>query len=107
VPDDLDAVFKALADATRRLILDRLREEGGQTLVRLCAGTGMSRQAVAKHLAVLRAAELVTVVPQGREHRHYLNPVPINEIQERWIVHYERDRLAALALLKKALEDKQ
>lgn len=106
VTTDPDAVFKALADRTRRRILDRLRESGGLTLVQLCDEPEMTRQAVAKHLAVLRAAGLVVVVKHGREHRHYLNPVPINEIHERWISRYETDRLAALATLKRALEEK-
>ncbi|MGG2309984.1 ArsR/SmtB family transcription factor, partial [Salmonella enterica] len=78
-------VFKALADPSRRELLDRLRIENGQTLGELCARLDMTRQAVSKHLAVLEAANLVAVVWQGREKLHYLNPVPIHEIAERWI----------------------
>ena len=85
----MDDVFKALADATRRELLDRLREQNGQTLSELCDRLEMSRQAVTKHLAILEAANLVATVRQGREKLHYLNPVPINEIAERWIGKYE------------------
>ena len=104
-----DAVFKALADASRRELLDRLRAENGQTLNGLCvslakSGTRMTRQAVSKHLAVLEAANLVVPVRQGREKLHYLNPVPIHEIGERWIGKFERHRLQALADMKRALE---
>lgn len=99
-----DAVFKALADRHRRLALDRLREREGQTLAELCAGMEMSRQAVSKHLAVLEAAGLVITSRRGREKLHYLNPVPVHEIHERWISNYDRDRLAALHALKTRLE---
>ncbi|HWA98926.1 MAG TPA: helix-turn-helix transcriptional regulator [Pirellulales bacterium] len=102
--DDLDDVFKALADASRRRLLDRLRAENGQTLAQLCAGLDMSRQAVSKHLAILEQANLVAVVWQGREKLHYLNPVPIHAIGERWISKFERGRVRALAELKKTLE---
>jgi DNA-binding transcriptional ArsR family regulator len=102
---DMDDVFKALADHTRRVVLDRLRERGGQTLIELCERLDMTRQAVSKHLAILEAASLVVVRRRGREKLHYLNPVPINLIHERWISFYERDRLTALATLKAALED--
>lgn len=102
---DLDAVFKALADRHRRLILDRLRERGGQTLIELCDGVDMSRQAVSKHIAILLACGLVTAVRQGREKLHHLNPVPIHDIHRRWISRYEQSRLDALANLKTALED--
>jgi DNA-binding transcriptional ArsR family regulator len=101
---DADKVFKALADPTRRLLLDRLRADNGQTLGQLCARVDMTRQAVSKHLAVLEEANLVAVVWRGREKRHYLNPVPIHEIAERWIGAFERGRLRALADLKKRLE---
>jgi len=101
-PDD---AFRALADPSRRLLLDRLNERNGQTLRELCAGLGMARQSVSKHLAVLEAANLVTTVRRGREKLHYLNAAPINEIAERWISRYERDRVHALADLKRALED--
>jgi DNA-binding transcriptional ArsR family regulator len=104
VDADLDAVFKALADRTRRLVLDRLRERGGQTLGELCDRLSMSRQAVAKHIAILEAANLVFARRSGREKLHYLNPVPINDIYDRWISKYERGRLTALATLKAALE---
>jgi DNA-binding transcriptional ArsR family regulator len=102
--DDLDDVFKALADPSRRRLLDRLRAENGQTLAQLCAGLDMSRQAVSKHLAILEQANLVAVVWQGREKLHYLNPVPIHAIGERWISKFERGRVRALAELKKTLE---
>ena len=101
----LDDAFKALADPSRRLLLDRLNERNGQTLRELCSGLGMARQSVSKHLAVLEAANLVTTVRRGREKLHYLNAAPINEIAERWITRYERDRVHALADLKRALED--
>ena len=101
----MDEVFKALADPTRRELLDRLRGDNGQTLTELCTHLSMSRQAVTKHLAVLEAANLVTMVRQGREKRHYLNPVPIGEIYDRWIGKYEQTRVAALADLKRALEE--
>src|ERR671934_2625578 len=100
----MDKVFKALADPGRRLLLDRLHADNGQTLGQLCAHLDMTRQAVAKHLAVLEGANLVAVVWRGREKLHYLNPVPIHEIAERWIHKFERDRLRALAELKKQLE---
>jgi DNA-binding transcriptional ArsR family regulator len=100
----MDAVFKALADPTRRRLLDRLRARNGQTLRELCERTEMTRQAVAKHLAILEAANLVATEKRGREKLHYLNPVPINEIADRWIGKYERPRLRALAELKKGLE---
>ena len=98
-------MFKALADRTRRELLDRLFEENGQTLSALCAHLGISRQAVSKHLELLEAANLVITVRSGREKLHYLNPVPIGEIYERWIGKYERSRLRALAALKRKLED--
>ena len=100
----LDAVFKALADPTRRLLLDRLRERNGQTLGDLCEHLGMARQSATQHLDVLVRANLVSVVRRGRERFHYLNPVPIHEIAERWIGKYERARLGLLSELKKNLE---
>jgi DNA-binding transcriptional ArsR family regulator len=100
----MDPVFKALADASRRELLDRLHAEGGQTLGDLCARLAMTRQAVSKHLAILEAANLVATVRRGREKLHYLNPVPIHEIGERWIGKFERSRLQALSDMKKALE---
>ena len=101
----MDVVFKALADASRRELLDRLRAENGQTLNELCARLDMTRQAVSKHLANLEGANLVATVRRGREKLHYLNPVPIHEIGERWIGKFERSRLQALSDLKQALED--
>jgi len=100
----MDEVFKALADRSRRELLDRLRAENGQTLAELCARLDMTRQAVSKHLAILEAANLVATVRRGREKLHYLNPVPIHEIAERWIGKFERGRLRALADLKAKLE---
>ncbi len=101
----MDAVFRALADPARRRLLDRLRARNGQTLGELCEGESMTRQAVTKHLAVLEAANLVATERRGREKRHYLNPLPIQEIAERWIGRYERARLAALTELKRTLEE--
>jgi DNA-binding transcriptional ArsR family regulator len=101
---DEDKVFKALADPARRMLLDRLRAENGQTLGRLCEHMDMTRQAVTKHLRVLEEASLVVPVWRGREKLHYLNPVPIHDIAERWIGKFERGRLRALAELKRKLE---
>ena len=101
----MDEVFRALADPSRRLMLDRLNARNGQSLRELCAGLGMARQSVSKHLAVLEAAMLVTTVRRGREKLHYLNPTPINEIAERWISQYDHERVRALSDLKRALED--
>jgi DNA-binding transcriptional ArsR family regulator len=103
---ELDPVFKALADRTRRRLLDRLFADNGQTLGELCAQLEMSRQAVTKHLVVLEAANLVVTVWRGREKLHYLNPEPIEAIADRWIGKYERRRLRALRDLKQALEEK-
>jgi DNA-binding transcriptional ArsR family regulator len=100
----MDLVFKALADASRRELLDRLRAENGQTLGELCARLAMSRQAVSKHLGLLEEANLLATVKRGREKLHYLNPVPIHEIAERWIGKFERGRLQALSDMKQALE---
>jgi len=100
----MDAVFKALADGSRRELLDRLHAKNGQTLNELCEQMDMTRQAVSKHLAILEEANLVATVRNGREKEHYLNPVPINDIAERWIGKYERGRLKALSDLKKNLE---
>jgi DNA-binding transcriptional ArsR family regulator len=101
----MDAVFKALADASRRKLLDQLRAENGQTLGDLCEHLDMTRQAVSKHLAILEEANLVVTVKKGREKLHYINPVPIHEIGERWIGKFERGRLQALSDMKKALEE--
>jgi DNA-binding transcriptional ArsR family regulator len=102
--NDMDKVFKALADPGRRLLLDRLFADNGQTLGQLCEHLDMSRQAVTKHLVQLEAANLVVVIWRGREKVHYLNPVPIHEIADRWIGKFERGKLRALADLKKQLE---
>jgi DNA-binding transcriptional ArsR family regulator/uncharacterized protein YndB with AHSA1/START domain len=100
----MDDVFRALADPSRRELLDRLRAEQGQNLRELGDGLGMARQSVSKHLAILEAAGLITTVRQGREKLHYLNAAPINEIGERWISTYDRGRVEALADLRSALE---
>ena len=103
---DDDAVFRALADKSRRLLLDRLRRRNGQTLSELSEGLEMTRQAVTKHLVLLEEANLVASLRQGREKLHFINPVPINEIAERWIGKFDRARLCALSDLKNALENK-
>jgi DNA-binding transcriptional ArsR family regulator len=101
---DDDAVFRALADPSRRRLLDRLHRKNGQTLGELCRGLDMTRQAVAKHLAILEEANLVASKREGREKLHFINPVPINQIAERWISKFEERRLSALSALKKHLE---
>jgi uncharacterized protein YndB with AHSA1/START domain/DNA-binding transcriptional ArsR family regulator len=101
---EIDEVFRALADPSRRQLLDSLNRRNGQTLRELCAGLRMARQSVSKHLAILEAANLVATVRRGREKLHYLNAAPINEIGERWITRYDRGRVEALADLKRALE---
>jgi DNA-binding transcriptional ArsR family regulator len=101
---DIDKVFKALADPTRRQLLDRLFEKNGLTLGEICENLKMARQSVSKHLAILEEADLVVTEWRGREKLHYLNPVPIHEISERWIGKYERSRLQALSDLKRNLE---
>ncbi|MDQ6626017.1 MAG: helix-turn-helix domain-containing protein [Verrucomicrobiota bacterium] len=100
----MDAVFKALADPSRRRLLDELHRNNGQTLSELCEHLEMSRQAVTKHLVLLEKANLVATVWRGREKLHFLNPVPLHEISERWIRKYERRRLQALSELKRGLE---
>ena len=100
----MDEVFKALADASRRTLLDRLHDQNGQTLGELCDGLDMTRQAVTKHLGILEEANLVTTIKHGREKLHYLTPVPIHQIGERWIRKFERGKLAALSELKRQLE---
>jgi len=100
----MDAVFRALADASRRQLLDRLHNKNGQTLGELCEGLAMSRQAVTKHLAILENANVVVSKRQGREKLHFINPVPIHDIAERWIGKFERGRLVALADLKRKRE---
>ena len=101
---DADKVFKALADPSRRQLLDRLFARSGLTLTALCEGLDMSRQAVTQHLEVLEAANLVATVMRGREKLHFLNPVPVYEVFERWIRKFEKPRLHALNALKKQLE---
>ena len=102
---DENKVFKALADASRRQLLDRLHENNGLTLNQLCEPHDMSRQAVTKHLVLLEGANLVVTVKRGREKLHYLNPVPIQEIYMRWIGKFEQQRVQALFNLKQALKE--
>lgn len=101
---DDDEVFRALADPSRRRLLDGLHVRAGQTLGDLTAGLAMTRQAVAKHLAILERANLVSSQRRGREKLHFINPSPINAIAERWILKFEQPRLAALSALKQGLE---
>jgi DNA-binding transcriptional ArsR family regulator len=101
---DEDAVFRALADASRRQLLDALHKVNGQTLRELCRTLDMTRQAVTKHLAILEAANLLSTQRRGREKLHFINPVPINDIAERWIGKFDRPRLRTLAQLKRKLE---
>ena len=103
----MNAVFKALADASRRKLLDQLHKSNGRMLSELCEHLDMTRQAVTKHLRLLEQANLVAVVWRGREKLHYLNPMPLHGIYERWIGKYERHRLQALSDLKKNLETKK
>lgn len=102
---DVDQVFKALADQTRRFLLDRLHEHNGQTLGQLCQQLEMTRQATTQHLAVLEGATLVTTLRRGREKLHYLNPVPLHDISERWINKFERPRLRALQTIQQHAEE--
>jgi DNA-binding transcriptional ArsR family regulator len=104
--DPMDKIFKALADATRRRLLDRLYESPGQSLSDLFKGLEMSRQSVSKHLGILEAAGLVIVEWRGREKHHFLNPMPIAEVSERWIDKYSKTRTDAILTLKRALEEK-
>ncbi len=101
----MNKTFTALASASRRKLLDALYKRNGQTLMELCANLNMSRQAASKHLAILERAELVVAVWQGREKMHYLNPVPLQAIYERWIRKFEQKRLEAISLLKTTLEE--
>jgi DNA-binding transcriptional ArsR family regulator len=101
---DTDRVFKSLADASRRKLLDALNAQGGRTLTGLCAHHDMTRQAVTQHLNVLEEAGLVVTVWRGREKLHFLNPVPLQEIYDRWIRKFERSRLRAIHDLKRRLE---
>lgn len=100
-------VFRALAHPSRRALLDSLFERDGQTVGALCQGAGFSRQAVSKHLAILVESGLIVTHWEGREKLHYLNPAPIQEINERWIRKFARRQLAAVSALKKALEEKK
>ena len=102
--EDTDRVFKALADPTRRTMLDRLHQRNGQTLTELCEQLGMARQSATQHLGVLEAANLISTVWRGRTKLHYLNPVPIHEIGERWIGKFERPRLSTLTTIKQRAE---
>jgi uncharacterized protein YndB with AHSA1/START domain/DNA-binding transcriptional ArsR family regulator len=104
MPPELDQVFKALADPTRRYLLDQLHEHNGQTLGELCERISMTRQSATQHLGVLEAANLVSTVRRGREKLHYLNPVPLHQIQERWIDKFERPMLRALSAIKTEAE---
>ncbi|WP_239138581.1 ArsR/SmtB family transcription factor [Actinoplanes regularis] len=104
---DMDRVFKALADPTRRRLLDGLRQEDGQTLGRLCGRLAMTRQSVTQHLDVLQEANLISTVRHGREKLHYLNPVPIHELQQRWIAPFEQPRLRALDTIRRHAEEPQ
>ncbi|WP_088280157.1 helix-turn-helix transcriptional regulator [Ideonella sp. A 288] len=103
--DELDLLLRALADVTRRRLLDRLRDAPGLTLTELTAGFPQSRQALSKHLAMLESADLLVAVWRGREKLHYLNPVPLQALPERWVTTTARERSAALAALQRALED--
>jgi uncharacterized protein YndB with AHSA1/START domain/DNA-binding transcriptional ArsR family regulator len=105
VPPDVDKVFKALGDRTRRHLLDRLHERNGLTLVELCEHLDMARQSATQHLTILEDANLISTVRRGREKLHYLNPVPLHEIQERWIDKFERPRLRALSAVKRQAEE--
>ena len=101
---DDDKVFKALGDPTRRKLLDRLCEENGQTLGQLCLNLEMARQSATQHLGILEAANLVSTVKRGREKRHFINPVPLHDIYERWVRKFETHRLTLLHDLKNELE---
>ena len=105
MPNEIESVFKALADPTRRRLLDRLHERNGQTLTELCDGVGMARQSATQHLSILEDANLVNSVRRGREKLHYLNPVPLHEMQERWIDKFERPRFNALSAIKRQAEE--
>lgn len=104
-PRDVDPVFKALADPTRRLLLDRLREQDGRTLGELCDQVAMARQSVTQHLDQLVRADLVSVVRRGRERLHYLNPAPIHDLEARWISAFDRPRLDALRAVADRAEE--
>lgn len=99
-----DRVFKALADASRRKVLDLLHERNGQTLGELCDKLDMARQSATQHLQILEAANLISTVKRGREKLHFINPVPIHEVYERWVRKFEHQRLSQLHELKRQLE---
>ena len=101
----MDKVFKALADSSRRKLIDRLRAKNGQTLSQLGEGLEMTRQAVSQHLDLLEAANLISTRRSGREKLHFFNPVPIHEINDRWIARFERSRLDAIGAFKVKLEE--
>lgn len=101
---DADKVFKALADPSRRKLLDLLYEQNGQSLGQLCEHLDMARQSVTQHLGILEAANLVSTVRHGREKLHFINPVPLHEVYERWVRKFEKDRLSLLHTLKSQLE---
>ena len=101
----MDKVFKALTDPGRRLLLDRLRQDNGQTLGQLCECLEMARQSVSQHLSVLQSANLISTVRRGRLKLHYLNPVPLQEIQSRWIQEFEYSRLHAIRAMKQQAEE--
>jgi DNA-binding transcriptional ArsR family regulator len=105
--EDIEKVFKALGDSSRRALLDSLYASNGQSLGQLCGQHDMSRQAVTQHLAILEAANLIVTLKQGREKLHYLNPVPLHEIYERWIEKFEQHRIRAVRDLKHMLERKK
>jgi uncharacterized protein YndB with AHSA1/START domain/DNA-binding transcriptional ArsR family regulator len=105
VPVDLTPVFKALADQTRRQLLDQLHRRNGQTLTELCSELSMARQSASQHIAVLEAANLISTAWHGREKLHYLNPVPLHEIQARWIDKFEQPRLRALRAVRLSAEE--
>ncbi|MDQ0313754.1 ArsR/SmtB family transcription factor [Amorphus orientalis] len=106
-PTDDDRVFKALADPTRRKLLDRLHERNGRTLGELCEAMEMTRQSVTQHLGLLEDANLISTVRRGREKLHFINPVPLHDVYERWVRKFEMDRLALLHDLKGRLEGKK
>src|ERR1700756_3856838 len=106
VPRSMDPVFKALGDPTRRYLLDRLHERNGQTLGELCEGLDMARQSARQHLEILEEANLVSAIRRGRERVHYLNPVPLHQIQERWIDKFERPRLREISRIKRKAEER-
>jgi uncharacterized protein YndB with AHSA1/START domain/DNA-binding transcriptional ArsR family regulator len=105
VQSEIDQVFKALADPTRRRVLDRLHAHSAQTLSELCEGVAMARQSLTQHVDVLESANLVSTVFRGREKLHYLNPIPLHTMQERWIEKFERPRLRALSAVKRQAEE--